>query len=91
MHLRGDTALVEKQLNESVASTAQIIFFLIGAMTIVEVIDAHNGFEVITSLIRPRTGHTDVAGWFRDVLPQRHAGQHDDDDRHDLADAKAAR
>jgi Na+/H+ antiporter NhaD/arsenite permease-like protein len=50
----GDTALVEKQLNESVASTAQIIFFLIGAMTIVEVIDAHNGFEVITSLIRTR-------------------------------------
>ena len=50
----GDSALVEKQLNESVASTAQIIFFLIGAMTIVEVIDAHNGFEVITSLIRTR-------------------------------------
>src|SRR5436190_8715799 len=48
----GDHALVERQLNESVSSTAQIVFFLIGAMTIVEVIDAHNGFEVITSLIR---------------------------------------
>ncbi len=31
--------------------TAQIVFFLMGAMTIVEVIDAHNGFEVITSRI----------------------------------------
>jgi Na+/H+ antiporter NhaD/arsenite permease-like protein len=48
----GDHALIGKQLNESVASTAQIVFFLIGAMTIVEVIDAHNGFEVITSRIR---------------------------------------
>ncbi len=52
--LRGDHALIDRQLNESVSSTAQIVFFLIGAMTIVEVIDAHNGFEVITSLIRTR-------------------------------------
>jgi Na+/H+ antiporter NhaD/arsenite permease-like protein len=48
----GDHALVGRQLDESVGSTAQIVFFLIGAMTIVEVIDAHDGFEVITSLIR---------------------------------------
>jgi len=50
--LRGDQALVDQQLNDAVSSTAQIVFFLIGAMTIVEVIDAHNGFEVITSVIR---------------------------------------
>ena len=50
----GNPALIDKQLNESVASTAQIVFFLIGAMTIVEVIDAHDGFEVITSLIRTK-------------------------------------
>jgi Na+/H+ antiporter NhaD/arsenite permease-like protein len=48
----GDHALVTRQLDESVAATAQIVFFLIGAMTIVEVVDAHNGFEVITSSIR---------------------------------------
>jgi len=48
----GDHDLVGKQLNESLASTAQIVFFLMGAMTIVEVVDAHNGFEVITSRIR---------------------------------------
>jgi Na+/H+ antiporter NhaD/arsenite permease-like protein len=52
--LGGDHTLTGNQLNESVASTAQIVFFLIGAMTIVEVIDAHNGFEVITSLIRTK-------------------------------------
>jgi Na+/H+ antiporter NhaD/arsenite permease-like protein len=50
----GDYALIDRQLDASVSSTAQIVFFLIGAMTIVEVIDAHNGFEVITSLIRTR-------------------------------------
>ena len=50
--ISGDQALITRQLDESVSSTAQIVFFLIGAMTIVEVIDAHDGFEVITSLIR---------------------------------------
>lgn len=44
--------LVGSQLNESLMGTAQIVFFLMGAMTIVEVVDAHNGFEVITSRIR---------------------------------------
>lgn len=48
----GDHVLVDHQLNESLASTAQIVFFLMGAMTIVEVVDAHNGFEVITKPIR---------------------------------------
>jgi Na+/H+ antiporter NhaD/arsenite permease-like protein len=48
----GDHHLVGEQLNESLAGTAQIIFFLLGAMTIVEVVDAHNGFEVITSRIK---------------------------------------
>jgi len=48
----GDHTLVGHQLDESLASTAQIVFFLMGAMTIVEVVDAHNGFEVITSRIK---------------------------------------
>lgn len=41
-----------EQLGESLTATAQIVFFLIGAMTIVEVVDAHNGFEVITARIK---------------------------------------
>ncbi len=43
---------VGAELNDSLMSTAQIVFFLMGAMTIVEVVDAHNGFEVITSRIK---------------------------------------
>jgi NhaD family Na+/H+ antiporter len=49
--LSGDHHLVGENLTESLAATAQIVFFLMGAMTIVEVVDAHNGFEVITSRI----------------------------------------
>jgi Na+/H+ antiporter NhaD/arsenite permease-like protein len=48
----GDHHLVGGNLTESLAATAQVVFFLMGAMTIVEVVDAHNGFEVITSRIR---------------------------------------
>lgn len=46
------TGHVEEQLSETISATAQIIFFLMGAMTIVEVIDAHDGFDVITDKIR---------------------------------------
>jgi len=44
--------LVSEQLGESLMGTAQIVFFLLGAMTIVEVVDAHNGFDVITTRIK---------------------------------------
>lgn len=47
-----NTHLMGEQLGESLIGTAQIVFFLMGAMTIVEVIDAHNGFEVITTRIQ---------------------------------------
>lgn len=50
----GDHHLIAENLNESVAATAQIVFFLMGAMTIVEVVDAHNGFYVITSRIKTK-------------------------------------
>jgi len=48
----GDAQVVGAHLSESLISTAQIVFFLMGAMAIVEVVDAHNGFEVITSRIK---------------------------------------
>ena len=48
----GDPAKLDVELGESVMATAQIVFFLVGAMTIVEVVDAHDGFEVITRRIR---------------------------------------
>ena len=47
-----DHELISHQLGESLMATAQIAFFLMGAMTIVEVVDAHNGFEVITKRIK---------------------------------------
>ena len=47
----GDAAKVGAELGQSLMQTAQIVFFLMGAMTIVEVVDAHNGFEVITKRI----------------------------------------
>lgn len=48
----GSNHNISHELSETLSSTAQIVFFLIGAMTIVEVIDAHNGFHVITSRIK---------------------------------------
>ena len=48
----GNPDAVSQELGVSLLGTAQIVFFLIGAMTIVEVVDAHNGFAVITERIR---------------------------------------
>jgi Na+/H+ antiporter NhaD/arsenite permease-like protein len=39
-------------LTEYLGEVAGILFFLLGAMTIVELIDAHDGFEIITSRIQ---------------------------------------
>ena len=50
----GDATQVNTQLSESLVGTAQIVFFLIAAMAIVEVIDAHDGFEVLTTAIQTR-------------------------------------
>lgn len=46
-----DKESVNAQLIEQLGDTSSILFFLMGAMTIVEVIDAYNGFEVITHYI----------------------------------------
>ena len=45
---------ISKELNIELASIAQILFFLLGAMTIVELIDAHQGFKIITNRIRTK-------------------------------------
>lgn len=46
--------LVSDALTEHMGGIASILFFLLGAMTIVELIDAHDGFEAILSMIRTR-------------------------------------
>ena len=43
--------VVEHQLLEYMGEISGVLFFLLGAMTIVELIDAHEGFEVITNRI----------------------------------------
>lgn len=40
------------QLNEHLANISQIVFFLLGALTIVEIINAHKGFRIISRVIR---------------------------------------
>ena len=47
-----DTALVSHTLMEHLSEISGILFFLLGAMTIVELIDAHDGFEVILEKIQ---------------------------------------
>ncbi len=46
--------LVETQLIHNFSEAAQILFFLLGAMTIVEVMDAHDAFDVLVSKIQTR-------------------------------------
>ncbi len=43
--------MVTEQLSHHLGEMSQILFFLMGAMTIVELIDAHDGFEIVTKRI----------------------------------------
>jgi Na+/H+ antiporter NhaD/arsenite permease-like protein len=43
--------IVEVQIIEHLGEISEILFFLLGAMTIVEVVDQHEGFKVITDKI----------------------------------------
>jgi Na+/H+ antiporter NhaD/arsenite permease-like protein len=47
-----DVQLVNKELSDTLIGITQIVFFLMGAMTIVEVVDAHDGFDVATATIK---------------------------------------
>jgi Na+/H+ antiporter NhaD/arsenite permease-like protein len=40
-------------LTEYLGETSNVLFFVLSAMTIVELIDAHEGFEIITKRVRP--------------------------------------
>jgi len=44
--------IVSEELYEHLGQISGILFFLLGAMTIVELIDAHDGFDVITTKIK---------------------------------------
>jgi Na+/H+ antiporter NhaD/arsenite permease-like protein len=49
-----DSHEITENLKHHLGSISEILFFLLGAMTIVELIDAHQGFKVITNRITTR-------------------------------------
>ncbi|MBO0934454.1 sodium:proton antiporter NhaD [Fibrella aquatilis] len=53
-----DGHAVSEQLGHHLIDIAEILFFLLGAMTIVELIDAHDGFTLITDRIASRNTRT---------------------------------
>lgn len=42
-------------IQDHISDASQIIFFLLGAMTLVELIDSHNGFKIITNMITTKS------------------------------------
>ncbi|MCB9331284.1 MAG: sodium:proton antiporter NhaD [Lewinellaceae bacterium] len=51
--LSGDPqAFLHDSLSEHLSNVSEILFFLLGAMTIVELVDVHDGFRIITDRIQ---------------------------------------
>ena len=48
---------IQQELVDQLGSTCEILVFLIGAMTIVDIMDTHGGFSVITDHITTRNKH----------------------------------
>lgn len=46
-----DHEIFETGVKETLESVSEVVFFLMGALTIVEIMDAHKGFDIITSII----------------------------------------
>lgn len=51
-HFTADKVHLNFELIEHLGDISSILFFLLGAMTIVELIDSHDGFDLVTKLIR---------------------------------------
>ncbi|KAG0491369.1 hypothetical protein HPP92_004767 [Vanilla planifolia] len=52
------TDIAVSELTRASAEVSEIVFFLLGAMTIVEIIDAHQGFKMVTDNITTRKPRT---------------------------------
>jgi Na+/H+ antiporter NhaD/arsenite permease-like protein len=52
---QNDLQLVEKTIIAHIGNIAGILFFILGAMTIVELIDSHEGFDIITNSITTKS------------------------------------
>lgn len=57
---------VGHELGHHLAEIAQILFFLMGAMTIVELVDAHQGFRIVTDRIT--TKNTKLLLWIIAII-----------------------
>lgn len=68
LHAPTPTHALQTVLHEvegCLAEVSEVIFFIWGAMTIVEVVDSHQGFKLITDTVRPATkaGLLWLVGW----------------------------
>ncbi|KAI8026730.1 Sodium/proton antiporter 1 [Camellia lanceoleosa] len=52
------TDIAISELSHVSAEVSEIVFFLLGAMTIVEIVDAHQGFKLVTDIITTRKPKT---------------------------------
>ncbi|KAL8465007.1 hypothetical protein ACS0TY_034476 [Phlomoides rotata] len=60
------TEVAVSELSHASAKVSEIVFFLLGAMTIVEIVDAHQGFKLVTDNITTRKSRTLL--WVVNVL-----------------------
>lgn len=51
-HMQSLNYIIDVQIVEAMGDITQTLFFLIGAMTIVELVDVHGGFSIITDHIK---------------------------------------
>ncbi|XP_047328437.1 sodium/proton antiporter 2-like [Impatiens glandulifera] len=52
------TDIAVSELSHATSEVSEIVFFLLGAMTIVEIVDAHQGFKLVTDNITTRKPKT---------------------------------
>ncbi|XP_062199522.1 sodium/proton antiporter 1-like [Phragmites australis] len=52
------TDVAVQELSQTTSEVSEIVFFLLGAMTIVEIVDAHQGFKLVTDNISTRNSKT---------------------------------
>jgi hypothetical protein len=84
------TPKVVEQLGEQLAEVSDICFFLLAASTIVEVVDMHQGFKVVTNQIRTTSKkELFLDDWFPNVLFVLHPEQPDGDNCHVLTATQA--
>jgi Na+/H+ antiporter NhaD/arsenite permease-like protein len=58
LHALSSHELVNAELSHHLSKISEILFFLMGAMTIVELVDAYQGFRLITDRIRTKNPKT---------------------------------